>query len=65
MFNNFFLLAQACVKGSVLRAEIIKKVNTSALKVFAEKETDTVMLEHKKMTTEIEDLSVKMKPALY
>jgi hypothetical protein len=53
MFNNLFVLAQACVKGSLLRAEIVKKVNTSALKEFAEKETDTVMLENKKMSTEI------------
>jgi len=35
MFSNLFILAQACVKGSVLRAEITKKVNSNALKSFA------------------------------
>ena len=34
MFNNYFVLAQACVKGSVLRAEITKKVNISTIKSF-------------------------------
>lgn len=44
MFSNLFILAQACVKGSVLRAEITKKVNTSALKSFAYKESDIVSM---------------------
>lgn len=29
----------------------MKKVNTSALRDFAEKESDIVMMEHKKMST--------------
>lgn len=44
MFNNFYILAQACVKGSVLRAEITKKVNISAIKSFIEKESDIVTM---------------------
>jgi len=54
MFPNFFLLAQACVKGSVLRAEITKKVNISAIKGFIEKESDIVNMEFKNMTNEFE-----------
>lgn len=50
MFNNFFLLAQACVKGSVLRAEITKKVNISAIKAFVEKESDVITMEFKSTT---------------
>jgi len=44
MFSNFYILAQACVKGSVLRAEITKKVNISAIKSFIEKESDIVTM---------------------
>jgi hypothetical protein len=44
MFNNFFILAQACVKGSVLRAEITKKVNLSDIRGFIEKESDVVYM---------------------
>lgn len=31
-FSNLLILAQVCVKGSVLRSEIVKKVNTTLLK---------------------------------
>jgi hypothetical protein len=65
MFNSVFVLAQACVKGSVLRAEIVKKVNMTALREFAEKESDIVMMEHKKLSTELDDISFKIKPALF
>jgi len=54
MFNNYYILAQACVKGSVLRAEITKKVNISAIKSFIEKESDIVTMEFKNMTNEFE-----------
>jgi hypothetical protein len=34
MFHNYYILAQACVKGGVLRAEITKKVNISEIRGF-------------------------------
>ena len=48
-----------------MREEIIKKVNTNMLREFAEKESDIVMMENKKFTTEFDDLSLKIKPHLY
>jgi hypothetical protein len=44
IFNSYYILAQACVKGSVLRAEITKKVNISSIKSFIEKESDIVTM---------------------
>jgi hypothetical protein len=64
-YGSLIILAQACVKGSVLRAEITKKVNSNALKSFAEKESDIVSMEFKNMTNEFEELSTRMKPKLY
>ena len=65
MFNNYFIMAQACVKGSVLRAEITKKVNISTIKSFIEKESDIVTMEFKGMTNEFEEIATKFKPKLY
>lgn len=65
MFNNYFVLAQACVKGSVLRAEITKKVNISTIKSFIQKESDIVTMEFKNMTNELEQIATKFKPKLY
>jgi hypothetical protein len=50
VFPKMIILAQAFVKGSLLRSEITKKVNTSALKAFAYKESDIVSMEHKNMS---------------
>ncbi len=44
VFSHYFLLAQVFVKGSVLRAEIRKRVNMNELKNFAERETDIVSM---------------------
>jgi hypothetical protein len=65
MFKNLLILTQVCVKGSLLRAEITKKVNTGALKEFANKESDIVNMEHKNMTTEFDELSSRLKPKQY
>ena len=53
------------MKGALLRADIRKKVNLNELKKFAEKETDIVSMEYKYMTTEMEEIAIKMKPKLY
>jgi hypothetical protein len=43
----------------------MKKINLNTLKSFAEKETDIVSMEYKSMTTEMEDIQIKLKPKLY
>ena len=65
IFKNFYLLAQVFVKGSLLRADIRKKINLNELKSFAERETDIVSMEYKHMTTEMEDIFHKFKPRVY
>jgi len=48
IFNNLFILAQACVNDWTLRDKITKKINHKALKSFALKETDIISMELKK-----------------
>ena len=59
------ILAQVFVKGSLLRADIRKRLNLNELKSFAEKESDIVSMEYKHMTTELQEIATKMKPKLY
>jgi hypothetical protein len=44
VFPHIFVLTQVCVKGTELRNYIAKKINISALKGFAEKESNIVSM---------------------